>query len=133
MVPPTPEQLIIPLGCRRPEPQEAEWPYSAYLEWNALIKKGVPPGEISARLAESCAEYLGKSVNKYTPCGPPGRKNGQGCRGRHEDGPVRLPFAPGVAFCKPCQRAYTGVPEDVTRCGCCGKTLRKHLRKKSAG
>ena len=93
---------------RRPEPQEAEWPYSAYLEWNAMIKKGVPPGEIPARLAEGYAEYLGKSVNKYTPCGPPGRKNGQGCRGRHGDGP-------GAAALRPGSRVLQALPEGVHR------------------
>ena len=118
-----------------PKPDEVDWPYSAYLEWNAMIKDGVPPGEIPTRLAEGYAEYLGKPVNKYAPCGPPGKKTGHGCRGRHGDGPTKLPFVPGVAACKNCRRTYTDVPDDVTRCGCCGKLLhrqpRKH-RKKSA-
>ena len=117
---------------RLPKPHEVEWPYSAYLEWHAMLKKGVPPGEIPAKVAEGYAKYLGVPVRKYTPCCPPGKKNGQGCRGRHGDGPMRIPFAPGVAHCTPCQIAYRNVPDDVTRCGCCGKVLRKNPRNKSA-
>ena len=115
---------------RLPKPDEVEWPYSAYLEWNLKIKQGVAPGAIPKRLAEGCAEYLGRPVTKYTECSP-GKKNGPRCRGMHGNGPGRMPFRPGVALCTTCKTAYTDVPDDVSRCGCCGKTLRKHARHKS--
>lgn len=120
-------------GGRPPEKGggNTEWPRSAYLEWVRLIKAGTPPGDIPSKVAEGRAEYLGTAPRKYTECAPSDHVGGRGCRGRHGNGPRRLPYGPGVAACTSCMIAYRDVPDDVTGCGCCGKPLRKSARSKS--
>lgn len=113
------------------EPVEPKWPLTAVIEYDRLIKEGVAPGDIPRHIVEGRAEHLGVKPSKFTKCALSDRVGGRGCRGRHGNGPRRLRYVPGVAMCVRCTIAYTGVPEDVNRCGCCGATLRKEKRFKS--
>lgn len=124
-------QRWISHGGKPPERKKPEWPHSAYLEWIRLIRAGTPPGDVPSKVAEGRAEYLGAAIKKYTACAPSDYKGGHGCHGHHGNGPRMLPYGPGVAMCTNCSVAYTCVPYDVTRCGCCGKQLRKSARAKS--
>lgn len=110
------------------DPAKAEWPLSAYLEWNNLLKEGKAPGEIPARISDGRSEYLRMDPKRYTGCSPSEKVGGRGCRGRHGNGPRRLRYGPGVAMCIHCDIAYTGVPKSVSWCGCCGGPLRKSAR-----
>lgn len=115
----------------RPDPARVEWPLSAYLTWNDLIKAGTAPGDIPMDIADGRAEYLGVAPKRYTACSPSDVVGGRGCRGLHGGGPRRLRYGPGVAMCLNCDASYTDVPEDVNWCGCCGRRLRKSARFKS--
>ena len=115
----------------RPDPDKTEWPLSAYLMWNQLIKDGTAPGDIPADIADGRAMHLGTTPKRYTACSPSDRIGGRGCRGRHGKGPKRRRYGPGVAMCSNCDTSYTDVPDDVNWCGCCGTILRKSARFKS--
>lgn len=116
---------------RIPKPEEVEWPYSAYLEWNRLIREGTAPGDIPADIADGHAKHLGKPVKKYTPCEDSEVRHGHGCRGRHGKSNARRYFRKGTANCVRCSASYADVPEDVMWCGCCGSRLRKNPRSRS--
>ncbi len=111
----------------QPDPPP-EWPKSAHLEWRRLIRAGTAPGDIDPDIARGHAEYEGRKPHRYTRCAPSDRIGGRACHGRHGNGPRRLPYAPGVANCRMCNVAYTDVPDDVFRCGCCGGLLRKEAK-----
>ena len=115
-------------GPPPPKPEKPEWPRSAHLEWIRLIGDGVPPGKIPADIAKGRSEYLGTTLRKYTKCSPSKNRGGRGCRGMHGDGPRKIPYGPGIAMCTNCSVMYQNVPDDVTGCGCCGKTLRRSAR-----
>lgn len=114
-----------------PKPEEVKWPYSAYLEWNRLIREGVAPGDISEELARGYAEHRGVSVRKYTKCEDSDMPHGRGCRARHGKSNARKYHRKGVASCVPCSASYSDVPEDVLWCGCCGARLRRNPRSRT--
>ena len=102
--------------------------YDEYLQYNRDRREGMSPGLMPRRIIEGRARYMGVRPHRYTKCSPSDHQGERGCTKQHGNGPKRLPYGDGVAMCTVCNAAYTGVPKEVTACGCCGKPLRKSPR-----